>query len=153
MLAFNDVNGGRVELSFGTNRFCIPARHVLVVLKYNEKWLLTRHLERGIEFPGGKVEDGESIEEAAIRETIEETGVRITDVQNFAEYVVRSNITFCKAVFTGSVVDIDENPTLYETKGAMWMTSEELDACDELSFHMKGTGMEALRKWVEAHEL
>ena len=153
MLTFNDINGGRVELSFGKNRFSMPARHVLVVLKYKEKWLLTRHLERGVEFPGGKAEEGESIEEAAIRETIEETGVRITNVQNFAEYVVRNNITFCKAVFTGSVVEIDENPTLYETKGATWMTSEELDACDELSFHMKGTGMEALRKWVEAREL
>ena len=153
MLTFNDVNGGRVELAFGSNLFHMPARHVLVVLKYNEKWLLTRHLERGVEFPGGKVEEGESIEEAAIRETIEETGVRITNVFNFAEYVVQSNTTFCKAVFTGSVVEIDENPALYETKGAMWMTSEELDACLELSFHMKGTGMEALRKWVEAHEL
>ncbi|MER2090128.1 MAG: NUDIX domain-containing protein [Sporosarcina sp.] len=152
MLTFNDVNGGRVELIFGRNHSGMPARHVLVVLKYKEKWLLTRHSVRGIEFPGGKAEEGETIEQAAIRETIEETGVTITDVTNFAEYIVRSNITFCKAVFTGKVAEIDENPRLYETGGALWMTNDELDACEELSFHMKDTGMELLREWVEAHE-
>lgn len=152
MLTFHDVNGGRVELMFGRNQSGMPARHVLVVLKYKEKWLLTRHSMRGVEFPGGKAEDGETIEEAAIRETIEETGVTITDVTHFAEYIVRSNITFCKAVFTGKIVEIDENPKLHETEGALWMTNEELDAYEELSFHMKDTGMELLREWVETHE-
>ena len=74
----------------------MAARHVLVVLKHNGKWLLTRHSIRGIEFPGGKAEEGESIEEAAIRETIEETGVTITDPVKFAEYIVRSNRHFVK---------------------------------------------------------
>ena len=76
---------------------------MLVVLKHKGKWLLTRHSIRGIEFPGGKAEEGETIEEAAIRETIEETGVTITNLVKFAEYVVQSNETFCKAVFTGKV--------------------------------------------------
>jgi len=152
MLIFNDVNGGRVELTFGENQFGMPARHVLVILKHNGKWLLTRHLVRGVEFPGGKAEHGETIEEAVIRETIEETGVKITDLVQFAEYVVRSNSTFCKAVFTGKVAEIDEHPVLYETEGAMWMTNEELGQCEELSFLMKNTGMETLRKWVEEHE-
>ena len=152
ILIFNDINGGRVELTFGENQFGMPARHVLVILKHNGKWLLTRHLIRGVEFPGGKAEHGETIEEAVIRETIEETGVTITDLVYFAEYVVRSNITFCKAVFTGKVAEIDEHLALYETEGAMWMTSEELDQCEGLSFLMKNTGMEILRKWVEEHE-
>lgn len=152
MLIFNDVNGGRVELTFGENQFGMPARHVLVILKHNGKWLLTRHLVRGVEFPGGKAEHGETIEEAVIRETIEETGVKVTDLVQFAQYVVRSNSTFCKAVFTGKVAEIDEHPALYETEGAMWMTNEELDQCEELSFLMKNTGMETLRKWVEEHE-
>ena len=151
MLEFNDVNGGRVELTFGDNHLGMEARHVLVVLKYNGKWLLTRHSIRGIEFPGGKAEEGESIEEAAIRETIEETGVTITDLVKVAEYVVHSDSTFCKAVFTGKVTQIDEQPTLHETEGAMWLTSDELDQCEELSFHMKGTGMEIIRERVEEH--
>ncbi|MDN4607808.1 NUDIX hydrolase [Sporosarcina highlanderae] len=124
---------------------------MLVVLKHNGKWLLTRHSIRGIEFPGGKAEEDESIEEAAIRETIEETGVTITDLVKFAEYVVMSNVTFCKAVFTGKVAMIDEDPTLFETEGALWMTDEELDDCKELSFHMKDAGMAEIRKWVETY--
>ena len=77
---FKDNKGGRVELTFGENDIGMAARHVLVVLKHKGKWLLTRHSMRGIEFPGGKAEEGESIEEAAIRETIEETGVTITEL-------------------------------------------------------------------------
>ena len=152
MLIFNDVNGGRVELTFGRNRYGIPARHVLVVLKHNSKWLLTHHSIRGIEFPGGKAEEGESIEEAAIREMIEETGVTITNLTQFAEYVVQSDMIFCKAVFTGEVAHIEDNPQLHETRGAVWMTNEELDACDNLSFYMKDEGMAAIRKWVDMNE-
>lgn len=129
----------------------MEARHVLVVLKHEGRWLVTRHSVRGIEFPGGKAEDGETISEAAIRETIEETGVTITDLVKFAEYVVMSNVTFCKAVFTGKVSCIDENPKLFETEGALWMTDEELANCNELSFHMKDAGMAKIRKWVDAY--
>ena len=34
MLIFNDVNGGRVELTFGENQFGMAARHVLVIFKH-----------------------------------------------------------------------------------------------------------------------
>lgn len=149
-MVFTDSKGGRVELTFGKNSCGMEARHVLVVLKHNGKWLLTQHPGRGIEFPGGKAEPGESIEEAAIRETIEETGVYISGLRHIAEYVVRSNETFCKAVFTGKVDTIEEQPQLHETQGALWLTDEEVDQCAELSFHMKGTGMEQIRKRVEA---
>lgn len=124
---------------------------MLVVVKHEGKWLVTRHSIRGIEFPGGKAEDGETIVEAAIRETIEETGVTIKDLVKFAEYVVISNVKFCKAVFTGKVSSIEEYPQLFETEGALWMTDEELDNCDELSFHMKDAGMAEIRKWVNAY--
>lgn len=152
IVTFKDLNGARVELTFGDNRFGMPARHVLIVLKHEGKWLLTQHRTRGIEFPGGKAEAGETIEEAAIRETYEETGVTITNLVKFAEYVVQSNITFCKAVFTAEVVHIEENPELHETEGARWMTSQELNECDQLSFYMKDEGMPAIRKWVDSYE-
>lgn len=149
MLTFQDLKGAGVELTFGPNRFNIEARHVLVVIKYEGKWLLTKHSIRGIEFPGGKAEPGETIEEAAIRETMEETGVVIEEVVSFAEYVVQTEVPFCKAVLTGKVVQIHENPPLMETEGAVWLTDEELNNCPDLSFHMLDTGMEELRKWVE----
>lgn len=149
MYVFTDLKGGRVELTFGRNSYGMPARHVLLLLKYKGKWLLTKHRTRGIEFPGGKAEIGESIEAAVIRETYEEAGVVVANVSQFAEYVVHSDESFCKAVFTGKVVAIEEDPTLHETEGAVWFTDEELRTCDNLSFHMKDIGMEKLRKWVE----
>ncbi|WP_343035062.1 NUDIX domain-containing protein [Sporosarcina jiandibaonis] len=151
-MKFKDLNGAQVDLTFGENRFGMEARHVLVVLKYKGRWLLTRHTSRGIEFPGGKAEKGETIETAAIRETIEETGVTITNLMKFAEYVVHSNVTFCKAVFTADIIHIEKNPVLHETEGAIWMTDRELTDCVELSFHMKDDGMAAIRKWVDMYE-
>ncbi|QTD43351.1 NUDIX domain-containing protein [Sporosarcina sp. Te-1] len=150
-MTFSDLKGANVELTFGENRQGMEARHVLVVLKHEGKWLVTRHESRGIEFPGGKAEPGESIEEAAIRETIEETGVTVKKLVKFAEYVVETDPPFCKAVFTGTIESIEENPVLYETGGALWLSDEELDLCTELSFHMKDTGMKHIRKWVETH--
>ncbi|ARK20794.1 NUDIX domain-containing protein [Sporosarcina sp. P26b] len=151
MLKFEDLQGANVELTFGPNSHQIESRHVLVLIKHNERWLLTKHRIRGIEFPGGKAEWGETIEQAAIRETMEETGVTIENVHSFAEYVVFTDPPFCKAVFTGDITHIEKNFTLMETEGAVWMTDAELDACTELSFHMKDRGMSELRKWVEAN--
>ena len=54
---FKDLQGAHVELTFGENRMGMEARHVLVVLKHEGKWLVTRHSIRGIEFPGGKAEE------------------------------------------------------------------------------------------------
>lgn len=152
LLSFKDVHGENVELTFGENRHGIPARHVLVVLKHEGKWLLTEHSVRGIEFPGGKAEEGENIEEAAKREVMEETGVTLKVLRYVAEYVVQSKSPFCKAVFTGEIAHIEVNPQLHETKGAVWMTDEELLACENLSFYMKDAGMTAIKAWVQTYE-
>lgn len=149
MLTFEDLKGSRVELVFGEQE--LEARHVLVVLKHEGKWLLTTHKIRGVEFPGGKAEKGETIEDAAIREVMEETGVTVKNLVKFAEYVVYTDPPFCKAVFTADVVDIDEDAERFETDGALWLTGVQLDGCDTLSFHMKDKGMGELRSWVEQH--
>ncbi|ARJ38186.1 hypothetical protein SporoP8_04305 [Sporosarcina ureae] len=152
MLKFEDLQGAHVELTFGPNLHQIESRHVLVIIKHDNRWLLTKHRIRGIEFPGGKAELGETIEQAAIRETLEETGVTIENIHSFAEYVVFTDPPFCKAVFTGDITHVEKEFTLMETEGVVWMTDAELDACTELSFHMKDRGMGELRKWVEAND-
>lgn len=151
MLVYTDLNGERVELTFGPNERGIAARHVLLLCKHQEKWLCTKHRRRGIEFPGGKAEEGESIEVAIKREVYEETGVTIHNVQQFAEYVVHTDEPFCKAVFTAEIAEIAEDYTLYETEGAVWLTTEALDHEEHISFYMKDEGMIALRKWVEQY--
>ncbi|SIC87109.1 Putative 8-oxo-dGTP diphosphatase YtkD [Mycobacteroides abscessus subsp. abscessus] len=59
MEVFKDYNGGTVRLSFQKGSFLEKAKHVLVICRYEDSWLLTDHQERGWEFPGGKCEAGE----------------------------------------------------------------------------------------------
>ena len=48
---------------------------VVIVSKYDGKWVLCRHKKRNtLEVPGGHIEEGESMEAAARRELYEETG-------------------------------------------------------------------------------
>lgn len=44
-------------------------------LEKNDCWLMVLNKKRGWEVPGGKIEDGEKIDEAALRELFEETGL------------------------------------------------------------------------------
>ena len=146
MFFFKDLNGTQVTLSFEPNTFSIPAKHVLVLSYGENKWLMTRNPRRGLEFPGGKVEEGESLIEAVRRETLEETGATLTDIEWFAEYVVHDKVPFRKVVFLARVsqlYDIDES---FETDGRDWLTLEEFNLSSELSFHMKDLGM---KKMVE----
>jgi 8-oxo-dGTP diphosphatase len=48
-----------------------------IVLNDNKEILLIKGPRRGWEMPGGQVEEGESLSEAAIRETKEESGIDI----------------------------------------------------------------------------
>lgn len=152
MISFYDLNGYKVDLSFEKDRFTIKPQHVLVLAKKEHNWLLTNHPKRGIEFPGGKKEVHESIEEAAVRETLEETNVVVSNLRWLAEYVVHDDSPFCKAVYIAEVEDIHTGSTIYETDGAVWLTQEELEACTNLSFHMKDKGMIAILKEVRVHE-
>ena len=99
MFSFLDLNEVEVTLSFHKNTFSIPATHVLVLANKDKQWLLTKHPLRGLEFPGGKVEVNETLEQAAKRETFEETGARLENLEWFAEYMVNDVKPFCKVVF------------------------------------------------------
>lgn len=118
MKYFKDANGGEVHLSFQRNSFKERPLHVFIICRYKGKWLLTNHKERGLEFPGGKLEAGESIEQAAIREVFEETGARIRNLHFVGEYEVKSpSNSFVKAIFFAKVDRLEKTKTYYETNG------------------------------------
>ncbi len=146
MLTFTDLHGLQVDLSFSRGEFEVEPKHVLVFLKHENKWLCTIHKRRGVEVPGGKLEDGETLEEAAIREVFEETGVHVKNLQWFAEYAVHDEVKFCKTVFTAQFAGQEHIEFDLETSGMLWLTDEEFTHHPNLSFHMKDEGM---RKMLE----
>lgn len=151
MFTFEDLRGCKVELSFTPNTFQVASKHVLILVQREGKWLTTIHKERGTEFPGGKVEPNETLEQAAIREVYEETGVRVKDVAWFAEYAVHAEPLFSKTVFTASFHAQEPLPADYETIGMAWLTEEEIFRSSPLSFYMQDEGMKMLLQEVKQH--
>ena len=151
MFTFIDENGLRVDLYFGEGSFEVEPKHVLVFVKYKDQWLCTEHNTRGIEFPGGKQEAGETLVEAAVREVYEETQVKVTDAKLFAYYIVHAEVPFCKAVFTARVAAVDTFVGEFETVARHWLTEEELLAHPNLSFYMRDDGMKKMLQEVKTH--
>ena len=64
-------------------------------------WLMVKHIERGLELPGGTISETESLDIAALRELFEEAGVLGT-ATNYDENIIEKG--------TVVRVEIDEEP-------------------------------------------
>jgi len=91
----------------------------------------------GWEFPGGKVESGESPEEAIVREIKEELKAEIK-VTGFLTTVEHDYPTFHLSMdcFWAELVDGTEM-TLLEHEAAKWLTIDQIDSVDWLPADVK----------------
>lgn len=147
-MKYKDLNGCSCELFFEQGQAKVPSRHVLVIGKWGGRWLLTKHRVRGLEFPGGKAEPGESLDQAALRETHEETGASVAKLEWLAEYTVYAKQPFTKTVFVAEIDGIAPARQL-ETEGPVLVETLALDA--DFSFLMRDAGMETIIKKVTEH--
>ncbi len=81
------------------------------------------------EFPGGKIEENETKEEALIREIQEELDTKIT-VDKFLMTVDHQYESFHLTMHTFLCTVASGNLTLNEHVNSYWLTKEELDTLD-----------------------
>jgi len=118
MYTFKDFYHNTVELSFEKYPFSTSPKHVWVICKYKGQWLLTDHQRRGYEFPGGKVEEGESPEQAAKREVLEETGGNVSSINYLGQYrVTGKDKIIIKNIYFAEVGELLNQQHYFETNG------------------------------------
>lgn len=118
--SFYDRQQQHIFLTFDPARFSSSPEHVLIFPLYEGKIVMTEHRDRGLELPGGKVENGENFVAAAIRELWEETGAVLNGIWRIGEYTITGEdlkIEIKKAIFLAQVGDFASLPAGFETRG------------------------------------
>lgn len=153
---FYDFYHNQVKFSFAQSPFSKSPRHVWVICKYKGKWLLTKHPDRGIEFPGGKVEDGETPEAAAKREVYEETGGITDEFYYLGQYQVEGKSdTIVKNVYVAEIKVLEEKKDYMETEGPVILDSlpDNIKANDQYSFMMKDDVLNHSLQFIKKHSI
>ncbi|WP_261130673.1 RNA deprotection pyrophosphohydrolase [Bacillus sp. Marseille-Q3570] len=148
---FQDYYKNTVELSFTNHPYSLTPKHVWVICRFKGQWLLTEHPRRGIEFPGGKVEKGESAEKAAVREVFEETGATVDALKYLGQYRVKGKGgTIIKNIYFATIDKIKLKAHYFETNGPILMKQlpDTLKENDKYSFMMKDEVLELSMEYI-----
>lgn len=152
MIRFKDYYDNIVQLSFDYLPYSKTPKHVWVICTYRGKWLLTKHKNRGIEFPGGKVEEGERPEEAAHREVMEETGGEVSNLKYVGQYKVRGKAgTIIKNIYFAQIDTLHNRDSYFETEGPILLDTLPANFVGngEFSFMMKDQVLPESLKQIE----
>ncbi|MCX6755510.1 MAG: NUDIX domain-containing protein [Candidatus Nomurabacteria bacterium] len=107
-----------------------------VVIKQNDKYLLVQEKKPSAYglwcLPAGRVDIGESIEQAAIREVKEETGYDIELIKELAVFHPMTNPTEAvKHAFEAKIIGGELNFPKDEMLDARWFTFEEIKQMED----------------------
>ncbi len=112
----------------------------------NDKVLLVTHLAGHTDFPKGHMEKGETEQETAIREVMEETNIkiRLTPFRHVVHYSPKPNVEKEVVFFLAYKEEGTILPQEKEIAQAMWVSQEEVE--NLLTFD---TAKETFRKMVQ----
>jgi mutator protein MutT len=104
----------------------------IAVIEYSGKYLLQQRTSEQVlagkwEFPGGKIEPGESPAMAAVRETLEETGLAVRAERTLLEVRHAYDHATVQLHFIRCAVS---DSTLKSREGTRWVTAAELSDYD-----------------------
>jgi len=105
---------------------------VLVHAYYGDQVVLADIVGRGVTIPSGKIEPGETIDQAAVREVYEETGGRLHDTRRYLigchlstrRSGPEAGITKYSPVIVAEVVQFDPIPEGSESRGFVLLAPE-----------------------------
>jgi len=121
-----------------TERFR-PAVTVAAVVERDGRYLLVEeHTPEGLRLnnPAGHLEPGESLLQAVVRETLEETGCHFTPQALVGVYLARlhlvatgEDVTYLRFAFCGTVSEPDQGRQLDEgIVRTLWLTPQDIEA-------------------------
>jgi 8-oxo-dGTP diphosphatase len=107
-----------------------PPKHIVsaaaIVVNDNNEILLINGPRRGWEMPGGQVEEGESLSQAAIRETKEESGIDI-EIIKFCGIFQNVGNSICNTLFLAKPIGGEPIRTSESLESAFLPIEEALD--------------------------
>jgi len=123
---------------------------VLVVVPHDGRYLVVEERDGTFYLPAGKVEPGENLIAAAVRETAEEAGVMIglrgilgVDHDWFEPPHAQMRLRFCFVGYLALAMPPKTRPD-HHSRGARWVTVDELRALPQR--HPE------VLTWIERHE-
>lgn len=121
------------------NQRWTPHATVATIAMKDGKFLMVEEMSSGkpvINQPAGHIEQGETVIEAAVRETLEETGWHVTPKGVLGLYTYTSpqnGVTYHRYCLTADISHQEPEATLDDgIIGFRWMSIEELRACQQL---------------------
>lgn len=115
-----------------------PATTIIVggvVLKQNGRYLLVQeakeHVRGKWNLPGGKTNPGETVEECAIREALEETGYSVELIRKVGVYQNAALDDAVKHAFEAKIIGGELDYPKDELLDAQWFTFQEVERMKE----------------------